>query len=72
MNTAVSCADDGPISEEARGHGQAVGECTTIRELLSNAGPSGPVSLQHHGAAVWFKKPEDPAALTRNPPIILV
>lgn len=44
----------------------------TIRELLSNAGPSGPVSLQHHGAAVWFKKPEDPAALTRNPPIILV
>jgi hypothetical protein len=27
----------------------------TIRDMLINAGPTGPLSLQHHGAAVYFK-----------------
>jgi hypothetical protein len=27
----------------------------TIRNILTNAKPDGPLSLQHHGAAVWFK-----------------
>lgn len=27
----------------------------TIRNMLENAKPAGPLSLQHHGAAVWFK-----------------
>jgi hypothetical protein len=26
-----------------------------IRDMLLNAKPSGPISLQHHGTAVWFK-----------------
>jgi Domain of Unknown Function (DUF1080) len=27
----------------------------TIRDMLIHAKPTGPLSLQHHGAAVWFK-----------------
>ena len=27
----------------------------TIRDMLNNAKPNGPIALQHHGAAVWFK-----------------
>lgn len=27
----------------------------TIRGILDNAKPSGPISLTHHGAAVWYK-----------------
>lgn len=48
---------DGSLhSEEARaGTAKRWANAPTVRDMLSNAGPSGPISLQHHGAAVWFK-----------------
>ena len=31
------------------------GQTPTVRDMLIHTKPVGPVSLQHHGAAVWFK-----------------
>jgi len=43
-------------SDEARaGTAKRWAAAPTIREILTNAKPAGPLSLQHHGAAVWFK-----------------
>jgi hypothetical protein len=43
-------------SEEAKaGTAKRWAAAPTIRDILTNATPTGPLSLQHHGAAVWFK-----------------
>lgn len=43
-------------SDEARaGTAKRWANAPAIRDILNNAKPSGPLSLQHHGAAVWFK-----------------
>jgi hypothetical protein len=48
---------DGSLhSEQAHaGAARRWANATTIRETLIHAKPVGPLSLQHHGAAVWFK-----------------
>jgi hypothetical protein len=48
---------DGPVnSEPARaGISKRWAAAPAIRDMLLNAKPGGPLSLQHHGAAVWFK-----------------
>ena len=43
-------------SDEARaGTAKRWATAPTIRDMLIDAGPNGPIALQHHGAAVWFK-----------------
>jgi hypothetical protein len=43
-------------SEEARaGISKRWARAPAIRDMLLNAKPRGPIALQHHGAAVWFK-----------------
>jgi hypothetical protein len=55
INGVLVC--DGSLhSEEARaGTSKRWATAPTIRDILNNAGPTGPISLQHHGGAVWFK-----------------
>jgi hypothetical protein len=43
-------------SEQARaGTAKRWANAPTVRDMLIHTKPVGPVSLQHHGAAVWFK-----------------
>jgi hypothetical protein len=43
-------------SEEGRaGISKRWAAAPAIRDMLLNAKPNGPISLQHHGTAVWFK-----------------
>ena len=43
-------------SAEARaGTATRWAKAPTVRDILDHAKPTGPLSLQHHGAAVWFK-----------------
>ena len=52
----VKVLDGAFSSEEARGGiAKRWAAAPTIRKILDNAKPSGPLSLQHHGTAVWFK-----------------
>lgn len=55
INGVLVC--DGSLhSDEARqGTSKRWASAPTLRDILNNAGPTGPISLQHHGAAVWFK-----------------
>jgi hypothetical protein len=48
---------DGALdSDQARaGTAKRWANAPTIREMLIQPRPAGPLSLQHHGAAVWFK-----------------
>ena len=48
---------DGQLhSDEAKaGTAKRWAAAPTIRDILTNAKATGPLSLQHHGAAVWFK-----------------
>jgi hypothetical protein len=48
---------DGSLhSEEARaGTDKRWAKAPTVRDILNKAKATGPISLQHHGAAVWFK-----------------
>ena len=48
---------DGSLSSEEAlaGAAQRWAKAPTIRDMLIHAKPAGPISLQHHGAAVWFK-----------------
>lgn len=48
---------DGSLHSEqaAAGTAKRWAKAPTIRNILTHATASGPVSLQHHGAAVWFK-----------------
>jgi hypothetical protein len=52
----VKVLDGGLHSEEAlAGNAKRWAVAPTIRSILDNAKASGPISLTHHGAAVWFK-----------------
>jgi hypothetical protein len=52
----VKVLDGSLASEEGRrGIARRWAAAPAIRDLLLNAKPSGPISLQHHGTAVWFK-----------------
>jgi hypothetical protein len=42
-------------AEAKAGTAKRWAKAPTIRDILNNAKPTGPLSLQHHGAAVWFK-----------------
>jgi hypothetical protein len=55
INGVLVC--DGSLhSDEARaGISKRWAAAPTVRDILKNAGPTGPVSLQHHGATVYFK-----------------
>jgi hypothetical protein len=48
---------DGALSSDQSRAGTAKrwAAAPTIRDILLQAKPAGPLSLQHHGAAVWFK-----------------
>ena len=52
----VKVLDGSLSSEEARaGIAKRWAAAPAIRDMLLHPQPSGPISLQHHGAAVWFK-----------------
>lgn len=52
----VKVLDASLASEEARaGISKRWARAPAIRDMLLNPGPRGPIALQHHGAAVWFK-----------------
>lgn len=52
----VKVLDASLSSEESRaGISKRWANAPAIRDLLLNPQPRGPISLQHHGAAVWFK-----------------
>jgi hypothetical protein len=52
----VKVLEGGLKSDEAKaGNAKRWKAAPTVRGILDNAKPSGPLSLQHHGAAVWFK-----------------
>ena len=48
---------DGSLDSDEAGAGTSKrwAAAPTVRDILLNAKPSGSLSLQHHGAAVWFK-----------------
>jgi len=52
----VKVLDASLSSDEGRaGISKRWAAAPAIRDMLLNAKPAGPLSLQHHGAAVWFK-----------------
>jgi hypothetical protein len=55
INGVLVC-DGGLHSDEAKaGTSKRWVTAPTIRDILNNASATGPISLQHHGAAVYFK-----------------
>jgi hypothetical protein len=55
INGVLVCDGELHSAEARAGNAKRWAVAPGVRDILNNAGPTGPISLQHHGATVYFK-----------------